>query len=94
MFENFSKESFESQKYYWEQWWNTAGQGHDDYDEFVQLRNGLLLSHWSNCLIGQDFSTWMAIESTSANLKSNKAARENGFTDTGDMWRLRYEGKL
>jgi len=54
-----TKESFESQKYYWEQWWNTAGQGHEDYDEFVKL--------------------------------SNKAAQENGFTDTGDMWRLRYE---
>ena len=36
----------------------------------------------------------MALESTSVYLKSNKAARENGFTDTGDMWRLRYEGKL
>ena len=94
MFENFSKESFESQKYYWEQWWNTAGQGHDDYDEFVQLRNGLLHSHWSNQLIGQEFPTWMALESRSANLKSNKAARENGFSDTGDMWRLRYEGNL
>ena len=32
-------DSFETQKYYWEQWWNTAGQGHDDYSEFVQLRN-------------------------------------------------------
>ena len=32
-------DAFEKQKYYWLGWHNEAGQGHQDYDEFVKLSN-------------------------------------------------------
>ena len=48
-------ESFESQKYYWEQWWNTAGQGHDDYTEFVELRSVLSYALFTATLLTAAF---------------------------------------